>query len=135
MQLSDSCDKIAINYRENLKTIFKPGVLWLPKLLLSTALVCMCVRARARVCVCVCVHACEHACVHACVHACMHACASVCVCVSVRPKAINYIHVILNLCKHAQLNKFAMFRNAILWMGVAFVMKHVMTETKVIRLC
>ena len=33
-----------------------------------------------------------------------------CVCVCVRPEAINYIHVILNL--YNQLNKFVAFRNA-----------------------
>ena len=37
---------------------------------------------------------------------CLHVC--VCVCVSA-PKAINYIHVILNL--YNQLNKFVAFRN------------------------
>ena len=54
-------------------------------------------------------------------------------CVSA-PKAINYIHVILN-----QLNKFVTFRNvaneATLSMGVAIVTKHIVTETNLIRLC
>ena len=47
------------------------------------------------------------------------------------PQAINYIHVIFNL--YNQLNKFVAFRNVtkFLWTGVAFVTKHVVTETKV----
>ena len=55
-------------------------------------------------------------------------------CVSA-PRAINYIHMILH--QYNQLNKFVVFRNvtSFLCMGVAFVMKHVVTETKVIRLC
>ena len=55
-------------------------------------------------------------------------------CVSV-PEAINYINVILNL--YNQLNKFVAFRNAMMlsMLGVAFVTKYVMTETKVIKLC
>ena len=58
---------------------------------------------------------------------------NVSMCVSA-PEAINYIHVIFNL--YNQLNKFVAFRNvAKKYMGVAFVMKHVVTETKAIRLC
>ena len=55
-------------------------------------------------------------------------------CVSA-PEAINYIHVILNL--YNQLNKFVAFRNVmkLSMYGCGFVTKHVVTETKVIRLC
>ena len=58
----------------------------------------------------------------------------VCVCLSAS-ETINYIHVIMNLYK--QLNKFVAVRNIskLLCMGVAFVTKHVMTETNLIRLC
>ena len=54
-----------------------------------------------------------------------------CVCVPT-PEAINYIHMIFNL--YNQPNKFVAFRNVTLCMGVAFVTKHVVTETKVKKL-
>ena len=56
---------------------------------------------------------------------------SVCVRVYVlAPEAITFIHVIL----YNQLNKFVAFRNFIC-MSVTFATKHVVTETKVIKLC
>ena len=60
---------------------------------------------------------------------------SVCVHVCVCPKAINYTHVIFNL--YNQLNKFVTFRNGMkqFFVWVAIVMKHVVTETDLIRLC
>ena len=71
------------------------------------------------------------------VHACQ-VCVCVCVCVCARvsaPEAINYIHVILNL--YNQLNKFVMFRNVkkLSMHGRGLCNKHVVTETKAIRLC
>ena len=58
---------------------------------------------------------------------------SMCVCVSTS-KAINYIHVILNLFK--QLNKFVMLINIMkqLCIGVTIVTKQVVSETNLIRL-
>ena len=60
---------------------------------------------------------------------------SMCVHVCVpTPEAINYIHMIFNL--YNQPNKFIAFRNVtkLSMHGVAFVTKHIMIETKVIRL-
>ena len=59
----------------------------------------------------------------------------VCACVCVRPEAINYIHVILKL--YNQMNKFVAFRNVmkLAMHGCAFITKHVMTETNLIKLC
>ena len=48
-------------------------------------------------------------CVYVCVCVCVCVCVYVYVRVCVRPEAINYIHVILNL--YNQLNKFVVFRN------------------------
>jgi len=58
----------------------------------------------------------------------------VCVCVCVRPQAINYIHVILNL--YNQLNKFVAFRNVtkLSMYRRGFYNEHVMTESNLIRL-
>ena len=60
-------------------------------------------------------------------------CAYVHVCVSI-PEYINYIHVILHL--YNQLKKFVAFRNVMkLSMHMrGLCKKHVVTETKVIRL-
>ena len=65
-------------------------------------------------------------------------CLCVCVCVRVpASEAINYIHTILHL--YNQLNKFVAFRNvpklSMHRRGLCVVMKHVVTETKVTRLC
>ena len=52
-------------------------------------------------------------------------------------KAINYIHMIMNL--YNQLNKLIVFRNIMkqfyVCMGVTIVTKHIATETSLIRIC